>query len=114
MSNIVDKHTASHYLWGDTCDSWVLSDTEELSVKLESMPSGTKERLHLHTHAQQFFFILKGMATFYTGHEKIIVKEQQGMSIQPKTEHYIANETADKLDFLVISQPSTNNDRTQI
>ena len=114
MNNIIDTLTASHYFWGEHCDSWVLNDTEGLSVKRESMPGGTKEKLHFHTNAQQFFFVLKGTATFYSGHEKIIVKEQQGLSIQPKTEHYISNETTKKLDFLVISQPSTNNDRTTI
>ena|GEM_PF-6519227 len=24
---IIDKQTAEHYLWGDNCDSWVLTDT---------------------------------------------------------------------------------------
>ena len=114
MNNIIDKLTASHYLWGEKCDSWVLNDTEGLSVKLESMPGGTKEKLHFHTNAQQFFFILKGIATFYSGSEKKIVNQQQGLSILPKTKHYIANETTEKLEFLVISQPSTNKDRTQV
>lgn len=107
----IDKHTAVHYLWGDNCDSWVLADTEELSVKQESMPSGAKKKLHFHTNAQQFFFILKGTATFYIDHNIEIVTEQEGLRIPPKTKHYIANKTNERLDFLVISQPSTNNDR---
>ncbi|HEY9342737.1 MAG TPA: cupin domain-containing protein [Hanamia sp.] len=111
---IIDKQTAGHYLWGDHCDSWVLADTDGLSVKQESMPCGTREKLHFHTHAQQFFFILKGTATFYTGNETLTVAEQKGLLIQPKAKHYIANETNERLDFLVISQPTTNNDRTII
>jgi mannose-6-phosphate isomerase-like protein (cupin superfamily) len=113
-NKVIDINTASHYVWGEKCDSWILSDTNGLSVKLESMPAGSKEKLHFHTNALQFFFILKGSATFYLDNEKNIVKEQQSLSIQPNTKHLIANETTEKLDFLVISQPSTNNDRIQI
>jgi mannose-6-phosphate isomerase-like protein (cupin superfamily) len=113
-NKVIDRNKASHYVWGKNCDSWVLSDTNELSVKLESMPAGTKEKLHFHSNAQQFFFILKGTATFYLKNDKSIVNEQQGLSVPHKTKHFIANETSEKLDFLVISQPSTNNDRTLI
>jgi mannose-6-phosphate isomerase-like protein (cupin superfamily) len=111
---IIERQTAEHYLWGDNCDSWVLADTLGLSVKQESMPSGTKEKLHFHTNAQQFFFILKGSATFYLEDSKIILTEEKGLLIQPKTKHFIANETSEQLEFLVISQPTTNNDRTTI
>lgn len=114
MNKIIDKKTAEHYLWGDHCDSWVLVDKVGLSVKQESMPTLTKEKLHFHTNAQQFFYILKGSATFYLEENKIIVTEQKGILIQPKTKHFIANETTEQLDFLVISQPTTNNDRTTI
>jgi mannose-6-phosphate isomerase-like protein (cupin superfamily) len=115
MTNkIIDKQNANHYLWGNNCDSWVLADTEGLSVKQESMPSYTKEQLHFHTQAQQFFYILKGIATFYVDNEKVIVSEQKGLLVSAKTKHYIANETTQTLEFLVISQPSTNNDRIEI
>jgi len=114
MSKVIDKQSSKHYFWGENCDSWVLADTEGLSVKQESMPSGTKEKLHFHTNAQQFFFVLKGKATFYLNDEIEIIKEQKGILIEPKTKHYIANETDEVLDFLVISQPTTNNDRTII
>jgi len=115
MNNqIVDKQTAEHYLWGDNCDSWILADTEGLSVKQEKMPPATREKLHFHTQAQQFFFVLKGTATFYLDENKTIVTSQKGILIQPKTKHYIANETSEQLEFLVISQPTTNNDRTTI
>ncbi|RYU95224.1 cupin domain-containing protein [Emticicia agri] len=110
----VDKQNASHYLWGDSCDSWVLVDSAGLSVKQEAMPGGTREKLHFHTKAQQFFFILKGTATFYPAGEKILVSEQKGLLIKAGTEHYIANETNELLEFLVISQPTTNNDRTTL
>ncbi|WP_029275865.1 cupin domain-containing protein [Pedobacter borealis] len=108
---ITDKENAPHYFWGEKCDNWVLADTDGLSVKYESMPYGTKEKLHYHLNAQQYFFILKGSATFYIEDQKVVLSQQQGLLINPGMKHFIANETDQKLDFLVISQPSTNNDR---
>ena len=108
---MIDKTKANHYTWGTNCDSWVMVDTPELSVKQELMPMGTKEQLHSHDKAQQFFFVLKGTATFYLDGNKHTIGEQQGITIAPKTKHYIANENNIELEFLVISQPSTNNDR---
>lgn len=114
MNKIIHKQNAEHYLWGDNCDSWILADTVGLSVKQESMPGSTREKLHFHNNAQQFFYILKGSATFYLNDIKTIVTEQKGILIETKTKHYIANETNEQLEFLVISQPTTNNDRTTI
>ncbi len=109
---MINKDNSPSYTWGDNCLSWVFVDNENLSVKMESMPSWTKEKLHFHSKAQQFFFILKGVATFYILDKVKSVPENSGILIDPKTEHYIANETENNLDFLVISQPTTNNDRT--
>lgn len=114
MSNIIDKQNAEHYTWGNNCDSWVLANTEGLSVKQEKMPSGAKEQLHFHTQAQQLFYILKGTATFYITNEKTIVNEKQAIQILPNQKHFIANESNEELEFLVISQPSTNKDRTVV
>ena len=114
MTKIIEIETAEHYLWGEKCDSWILLNTEGLSIKQESMPIGTSEKMHFHNNSQQFFYILKGSATFYIENEKIIVTEKKGLLINPKSKHYISNETDNKLDFLVISQPSTNNDRTLV
>lgn len=111
---IKDKQTSPHYIWGNHCDSWVLADTEGLSVKQEHMPAGTREQEHFHRIARQFFFILKGTATFYLGDETLIVTAQKGVMIPPNKIHFIANETNEQLDFLVISQPSTHNDRIDI
>jgi len=114
MSNIIDKQNAEHYTWGNNCDSWVLANTEGLSVKQEKMPSGAKEQLHFHAKAQQLFYILKGSATFYIEEEKLIANQKQSVQILPNQKHFIANETNEELEFLVISQPSTNKDRTVV
>jgi mannose-6-phosphate isomerase-like protein (cupin superfamily) len=113
-SKIIDKESVEHYFWGEKCDSWVYVDTESLSVKHERMPGGTREKLHFHSQAQQFFFILKGSATFYLEGEKVEVAEQKGLLIKPGTKHFIANETDELFEFLVISQPTTNHDRIAV
>lgn len=114
MNEIIDKKNAAHYLWGTNCESWILTETTSLSVKQETMPPGTKELLHIHTNAQQFFFILKGTATFYVDDLKANVEEHQGVLIEKNSKHCIANETNEPLEFIVTSQPSTNNDRTNL
>lgn len=114
MSRIIDKETAPGYTWGNNCSSGILVNTESLSVKQESMPPQTKEELHFHIHAQQFFYVLNGTATFYCNDKKETVHAQQGILIAPKEKHFIANETARQLEFLVISQPATDNDRVNI
>ena len=78
------------------------------------MPPGTKEVLHFHSVAQQFFFVLKGEARFYVEDEIHLVKEGQGLPVSPKAKHFIANEGEERLSFLVISQPSTESDRTNV
>lgn len=114
MGFVVDKNSAKHYTWGECCNSWILADTAGLSIKLESMPGNTKEKLHFHTYAQQFFFILKGVATFYVEEDVLVLTEQKGLLIEANRKHFIANEKDANLDFLVISQPTTNHDRTTI
>ena len=110
----INKSNARHYSWGTGCESWVYMESENLSVKHEKMPAGTKEQLHYHKKAQQFFFILQGEATFYLEGDKNIIAPQCGIWITPGQQHYIANETDQPLEFLVISQPDTTHDRTNI
>ncbi len=111
---IKSKNNAEHYLWGNSCDSWILKDSESLSVKQELMPSAAAEKLHFHHRAEQFFYILKGEAVFYTNDEKYSLKAGESITILPESKHYISNESERDLEFLVISNPSTNNDRTEV
>lgn len=111
---IQSKENTAHYFWGEHCDSWVFHQSENLVVKNEMMPPKTSEKLHFHESAQQFFYILKGKATFYIEEEKFSVKSGEGISIEPKKKHFIANETSENLEFLVISNPSTDNDKVLI
>ncbi len=111
---IIDEQNASQYIWGKNCKSWVLCDSLDLSIKLESMPTGSKETLHYHNKAQQFFYILKGVAHFIIEDTTVEVGSKQGILIPPKTKHFMMNASNEALEFLVISQPSTQQDRINI
>lgn len=111
---IQSKHNSEHYIWGNGCDSWILNDSGNLSVKQEKMPSGTSEKLHVHEYAEQVFYILNGEAVFYLNDQKTIVKKGETISVSPKSKHYISNKAAEDLEFLVISCPSTHTDRIEI
>lgn len=116
MGKAIDKNSAPHYFWGDNCSSWILANRESLSVKFETMPGKTKETPHYHSSSWQFFYMLKGSAVFYIDGELELVGEQQGILIEPMSKHFIINESADPIDFLLISQPNnaTYNDRTDV
>ena len=108
----LNKETAlHHYKWGNDYDGWVFVDTETLSIKLELMTGQAAETLHYHEKAQQFFFILKGIATFEVDGELFTVKANEGFYIDPGIKHRIANNSNEDLEFILSSQPSTNRDR---
>lgn len=114
MNKIINKQNASNYTWGNNCLSWILNNSEALSIKQEIMPAKTKEHLHFHENASQFFYILKGQAMFYLAGDKLLLNSNNGLSVINNTKHFIANESNETLEFLVISQPSSNNDRINI
>ena len=107
----VSIQTAPSYSWGDQCLSWRLLDSTNLSVKQELMPPHTAETLHFHHQATQFFYVLSGSATFLINGQKELVQSGEGIQINPGTAHQIANDSEEDLKFLVISQPSADNDR---
>jgi mannose-6-phosphate isomerase-like protein (cupin superfamily) len=114
MQRVSKYEPLNHYKWGNDCDGWVLVDTENLSVKQERMPSQTSEALHYHEKAQQFFFILKGIATFEVEEESFTVQPGEGFHIEAMQKHRIINNTAEDIEFILSSQPSTNNDRCNL
>jgi mannose-6-phosphate isomerase-like protein (cupin superfamily) len=89
-------------------------DETSLSVKQEKMPAGTSEALHYHEHAQQFFFILKGVAVFEVEGESITVNELEGLHIPAGKKHRISNQSESSIEFILSSQPSTANDRINL
>ena len=100
-----------HYQWGADCDGWNLVDEDGLSVKQELMPAKTNEIKHYHQAAQQFFYILKGRATFEIEDSIIEIGEGEGLHIEAGKKHRILNQSSEELEFILCSQPSTRNDR---
>lgn len=110
---------SEHYKWGNNCDSYVLLNNKNLSVKFEKMPPKTTEEKHFHKFSQQYFFIINGNVEFEITNsskeiQKIMVRENEGIHIPSNTEHKILNFSENEIKFLVISQPSTDNDRENV
>ncbi len=101
------------YSWGTNCTAWSLVATKTLSVKQEQMPPMTSEKVHFHTLSQQFFYILDGSATIVLEHQSVELKANEGFLIPPGIKHQIKNHSTQELHFLVISEPSTFEDRTE-
>ncbi|HCT29392.1 MAG TPA: cupin domain-containing protein [Bacteroidales bacterium] len=114
LFGIVDTSNAEHYKWGDTCDGWHFVKSDSLSVIKETMPCMTKERLHYHEKAQQFFYILAGTATFEINGTTCVVNKNQGISIKPGIKHRVFNNGDSDLKFIVISEPKSHGDRVNI
>jgi len=83
-------------------------------MKEESMPTGAAEKLHLHRHATQVFYILRGEATFEIEGQRIKAVSGESLTIRPGEPHRILNESPVELTFILCSAPSTRNDRTDI
>lgn len=111
---VVHIDNATHYKWGENCDGWHFLQSDSLSVIRESMPPHTSEQLHLHHKAQQFFFIINGIASFEINGEKYIVHADEGIAVSPGTPHKISNNQLEKLEFLVISEPKSHGDRKHL
>jgi mannose-6-phosphate isomerase-like protein (cupin superfamily) len=107
----VSVATAPHYTWGSACDGWRLADGETLSVIEERMPPGTAEEWHVHDRARQFFYVLDGQATMRTTAGATEIPAGAGVEIAPGVAHQITNASSGPVRFLVISTPSTRNDR---
>ena len=96
---------------GNDCRAWYLVNKPELSILQEMMPPHTEEVNHLHHHAQQFFFMLKGKATVEFEMKKTRIATGEGIYIAPNIHHKIKNETEEPIEFLLVSQPNAHGDR---
>ena len=107
----VDASTAEHYAWGDVCDGWHLLKGSDLSVIQERVPPGAGEVQHFHSRARQFFFVLSGTATIEFDGRAVSFGPGQGLHVPPGTKHRFANQSSEEVVFLVISSPTTADDR---
>jgi len=111
---IKSTKNAAHYKWGNNCDGWHLLKTDSLSVIQERMPLSASEKLHFHMQSQQLFYILSGTATFEIEGEIFTVNSHETIHVPKGKKHYIANLGPAELEFLVISEPKSHGDRTEV
>ena len=69
------------------------------------------DREELKELLQQYDNLREGKPNSFIEEESFVVESGQGIHILPRVKHYIENRSKKDLEFLVISQPSTNNDR---
>ncbi len=106
-----NKSNAPHYTWGEVCSGWHLVINADLSVIQEIIPPKSGEVTHQHHRTQQFFYILKGIASFEVDDQSIEIPEGSGVHIEPGVNHRIWNGKNKNLEFLIISQPIVGADR---
>ena len=101
------------YTWGEDCSAQPIIDQSNLSIKRERMPKGSAEEWHFHQKAEQYFFIQVGSARFECiGATAIEVKAGQTIHLPQGCIHRIL--ALEAVEFMVISQPNTENDRINV
>ncbi len=110
---ILKKSIASteYYSWGENCKAWNLANLNGMIIKEEIMPPHTEEEYHAHEKADQFFYIISGVASFLINDKELKLVARECIQIPPLSFHQISNKENKDLQFLVISNPSTDNDR---
>lgn len=107
----VSIENTEHYQWGENCDGWHLAKSDNLSVIQERVPSGSSEVRHYHRKAEQFFYVLSGVATLEVEGAIYQLNPLQGCHVPADNSHQFRNDNQDDLNFLVISTPPSHGDR---
>jgi mannose-6-phosphate isomerase-like protein (cupin superfamily) len=112
---MISTANAEHYTWREVCDGWFLvNHPDRLTVLQERMPSGTREVRHVHRAAVQFFFVLTGVATLERDGTRHTLHPREGVEVAPGTPHQMMNLGDQALEFLVVSQPNSRDDRVLV
>lgn len=111
MATVVSQQSAEHYIWGEKCDGWHLVKSKNLSVIQERVPAGCYESRHFHQQAEQFFFILSGIATIELEEKVFTLTSNQGLHIPAGAKHQVSNQHQGDLVFIVTSTPPSHGDR---
>ena len=110
----VSTNNAEHYTWGNACHGWHLVRSQELSIIEERMPPHTAEHRHVHSKADQFFYILSGEAQMEIEDQMVTLNARSGIFIEHDRPHKIHNRSSQDVTFLVISRPTTRGDRQDL
>lgn len=108
---IASIKTGKRYVWGGDCDGWHLAATPNLSVIQERVPGGSAEVRHLHNRAEQFFYVLNGVATLEVAGTIHLLGANEGFHVPAGVPHRLSNQHEQILEFLVVSTPPSHGDR---
>ncbi|MFC3831565.1 MULTISPECIES: cupin domain-containing protein [Deinococcus] len=111
---MISPATSPHYIWADVCDGWKLVDTPGLNVIQERMPTGTQEVRHQHSRVRQFFYVLRGELTLDVDGAAQVIPAGSGLEVQPGQVHQARNESGADVEFLVISDGISRDDRVEV
>lgn len=109
--SVVSIETGKHYVWGGNCDGWHLAASSNLSVIQERVPYGSSEFRHLHNRAEQFFYVLSGIASLEVSGITHVLTANQGFHVPAGVPHTLSNEHEQEVEFLVVSTPPSHGDR---
>lgn len=112
--SVLNEENAEHYTWGGGCDGWRLLNREDLSVIQERIPPGLGEVLHYHTRARQLFYVIEGQLEIELSGERNLMKSGDSFEVAPLQHHRVTNASEADAHFLVVSSPSTTNDRVNL
>ncbi|UAA39951.1 cupin domain-containing protein [Paraneptunicella aestuarii] len=113
----VSIHNTEHYQWGEPnakgqrCDGWHLVKTPTLNIIQERVPQGCAEVKHYHQHAEQFFFVLEGIATIELENQLYELSPLQGLHVPAGKAHLLRNDQEQDLIFTVTSTPPSHGDK---
>jgi len=113
MTEPRSRQTVTPYSWGSGGRGWRLCDRQELQVIEEVLAAGTAEERHYHRNATQVYYILSGTLRVEMDDETHQLSSGETVEITPGTRHLIANDAGVPASLLVISSPSTRNDRVK-
>lgn len=112
---MISRRTAQHFIWREVCAGWFLVNRPaRLTVLHERMPPGSSEARHFHRVALQFFFVLSGVATLELDGERIELRALEGVEVPPRVPHQMQNRSDTPIEFLVVSQPNSRDDRVLV
>ena len=124
--NVINKSIAARNVWdvgdaagagagaGGVGESWILADQPHMHVMQERMPPGSAERRHLHSAVEQLYYVLEGVATVrFDDHEETL-SSGDAVRVPAAAPHQMRNDSADALEFLVISSSPPRRDRVDL
>lgn len=109
--SVKNRSNSEHYVWAEVCDGWRILDGEDLSVIEERMPPSTSEVRHIHGQANQLFYVLQGALVIEVDGTCFHLAKGDACNVRPGQEHQARNESSAPVQFLVISAPTTREDR---